>query len=43
MFNDGDPVLSPDGCELYFSSKRERAHLDYDLYVAKVTTRPVQR
>jgi hypothetical protein len=46
-FNDGDPVLSLDGCELYFSSKRDREHVDYDLYVAKVSTRasplPVQR
>lgn len=33
--NDGDPVLSADGCELYFSSTRTGG--DYDLYVATIT------
>lgn len=46
-FDDGDPMLSPNGCELYFSSRSEPDHGDYDLYVAKVSTRasplPLQR
>jgi Tol biopolymer transport system component len=33
--NDGDPVLSADGCELYFASTRTGG--DYDLYVARIT------
>jgi len=33
--NDGDPMLSADGCELYFSSSRTGG--DYDLYVATIT------
>ena len=33
--DDGDPMLSADGCELYFSSTRTGG--DYDLYTAQVT------
>jgi Tol biopolymer transport system component len=33
--DDGDPMLSADGCELYFASTRKGG--DYDLYVARVT------
>jgi len=31
--NDGDPVLSADGCELYFAARRDG---DFDLYVSQV-------
>jgi Tol biopolymer transport system component len=33
--SDGDPMLSADGCELYFSSTRTGD--DYDLYTAQIT------
>jgi Tol biopolymer transport system component len=33
--NDGDPVLTADGCQLYFASKRNGG--DYDLFVATMT------
>jgi hypothetical protein len=35
LSDDGDPMLSADGCELYFSSTRTGG--DYDLYVAQIT------
>jgi Tol biopolymer transport system component len=33
--DDGDPMLSPDGCTLYFSSTRNGG--DYDVYSAQIT------
>ncbi len=35
--SDGDPALSADGCQLYFSSNRAGGTGDFDLYVATVT------
>jgi Tol biopolymer transport system component len=34
--NDADPMLSADGCELYFSSTRGGDPRDFDLFVAKI-------
>jgi Tol biopolymer transport system component len=36
--DDGDPMLSADGCELYFASTRNGG--DYDLFVAKMAPAP---
>lgn len=37
--DDGDPVLSADGCELFFASRRGPGS-DYDLFVAKLSRPP---
>lgn len=37
--NDGDPMITADGCTLYFSSGRGPGNSSFDLYSATVTTK----
>jgi Tol biopolymer transport system component len=38
--DDVDPMLSADGCELYFSSNRDGSNENYNLYFARLASAP---